>query len=136
MQYEEALRKWGAKKLAQQVRYAIVAHNNTKRYDKRVVIYPEPANPEELIDPESIKIEMNFDEGFACCGGYNPDCYCSFASSPKAEVKIRGIVKSEFKEELPGNIYHWLEYTIDLSDFDFVTVLQEILEVAGDTITK
>lgn len=95
--YQTALRLWGAERLKE--RYG-------DRIDGKI---------------EDITVEFEFREGFECCGGRDPDCYCSLAESPSANVIIRS-----------GYTYN--RY-IDMEDFDFVTTLQEIIAAGGGTIT-
>ena len=106
MQYEDALRLWGATKLASR--------------------YNVPLNE---LDPDLVKIEMIFDEGYQCCGGRDPDCYCSFAESPSADVLItyRGTA---------GPIDRQSAYRISSYDFNFVDILGEIVAAGGGTLTS
>ena len=69
-----------------------------------------------------ITVRMNFDEGYACCGGTNDGCYCSFAESPSADVRISDV--------------NGLYVTIDHDDFDFAKILGEIIEAGGGTVSK
>lgn len=96
MKYEDALRKWGALKLEQ--------------YGSKV-------------DPQTVTVVTNFSEGYPCCGGNNPGCYCSLATSPTATVMVSSY----------GFPY---TYTIDLDEFDFVTFLGEIVDAADGTMTN
>lgn len=91
MPVEMALQLWGQKKLAEH--------------------HPEAA----AFPLEGVTVRFDFDEGFACCGGTDPDCYCSFAESPRADV----VIESGF-----------YIYRIPAEDFDFVAVLTEIVETA------
>jgi len=97
MQYEEALREWGARKL--------------EAYSRKGV----------EVTRSSVDVAMNFNEGYACCGGSDPDCYCSFAESPSADVIITGYSSKGTR----------LTYSICASDFDFASILGEIVEAAG-----
>ena len=90
MQYEEALKRWGAD----------ILHR-----------------PDEWRD---VHVRMNFEEGFACCGGSDPLCYCSFAESPRAEVIITSTTRST---------------RIDLEDFDFAEVLRQIVEIGKGSLS-
>jgi hypothetical protein len=99
MQYEEALKRWGATKLARDHRGEIVV--------------------------DSVMVDMEFNEGYACCGGRDPDCYCSFAESPSANVKITG--RDEFGKHVSETISHY--------EFDFVTILKEIVAAADGEVT-
>lgn len=99
MQFELALKEWGARKLEQ--------------YNRKVEIVRE-----------SVKVDLEFNEGYACCGGTDPDCYCSLAESPSASVEINGV-------NAKGKRYR---YEMDNWDFDFATILGEIVEAGGGTI--
>lgn len=94
MQFEKALKVWGAQRLS---------YGKTK------------------IDPETVQVETHFDEGYACCGGSDPNCYCSYAESPKAYVII---TSGEHRQ------------TIDLEDFDFAEILGEIVRAGNGTLTE
>lgn len=102
MNYEQALRLWGLRRLQAE--------------------YPRARD----FDPESVTVEMQFNEGFACCGGRDPDCYCSYFESPSASVQIRGRSKSE-------RIY---TSSIDAADFNFARILGEIVDVGDGAITN
>lgn len=106
MKYDEALEAWGALKL--------------KEYRTDL----------QGLEFEAVSVSMDFSEGYACCGGRNPDCYCSFAEAPRAEVNIIGYVKEGSKYSDYGAVSR----TIDLADFDFTTVLREICEAAGGAV--
>ena len=64
MNYEEALREWGKRKLA------------SYRVDL------------SQVDPASISVDFDLDPGYSCCGGSNPDCYCSFAEGASLEATV------------------------------------------------
>lgn len=106
MNYEEALKVWGANKLEEWIQ------PSTKSKTSIVL--------------ESVKVDLEFDEGYACCGGRDPDCYCSFAESPSANVEINGV--DDRGERHNRKISHW--------DFDFATILKEIVEAGGGTVTN
>jgi len=93
MKYQEAVRVWGAKRLST---------------DKRHV------------NPDDVMVFMDFDEGFACCGGTQEGCYCSYAYGPSANVVISA-----------GN----LRETINVEDFNFVEVVGEIVKAADGILT-
>lgn len=98
MNYEEALRLWGYKKLEDSL------------YKTESV--------------ENIDVRMNFNQGFNCCGGRDPECYCSMAESPSAEVIISGHTSRN----------RYVQHKIELEDFDFVKILGEIIEAGGGSI--
>lgn len=105
MKYEEALELWGATKLIQ--------HLNPSK----------PTKDHKLLrtsDVTNVKVKLVFNEGYACCGGTDPHCYCSFAESPSANVEISGLVK--------GTHYG---INIDHYSFDFATMIKELVEYAG-----
>jgi hypothetical protein len=94
MQFEQALKVWGAERLS------------TKTHK---------------VDPDTVTVETEFDQGFACCGGSNPGCYCSYAYGPSANVVITA---GKLKE------------TIDIEDFDFAKILGEIVKAGNGTLTE
>lgn len=77
------------------------------------------------VDVDTVKVSMDFYGGYACCGGRNADCYCSQAESPRSSVLV------EAQEEGTGL---WRRYEMDIDDFDFETVLGEILAAADGMI--
>ena len=100
MRYEDALKKWGALRL-------------------------EASGSDLSVQLESVTVGFDFNAGYSCCGGRDPDCYCSFAESPSANVVISG-------ESTKGNM---LQVFISLEDFDFATVLMEIVRAGGGEIS-
>lgn len=102
--YEEALRKWGERKL----------HTSGRG--------PWGAEADSF---DLVTVSTYFNEGYACCGGADPLCYCSFYESPSASVEVRGLGHLEGVQ-----MGEW-QYRINLEDFDFVTFLAEVLE-AGE----
>ena len=109
MRYDEAVKIWGATRLDSNHRNGWGA------------TCKEPS-----IDPATVTVRFDFDEGYACCGGSNPNCYCSFAESPSAEVAIEGHC---------GTCDRQVAYRIDVTDFDFVVVLSEIVDAGNGTLT-
>lgn len=100
MQYEDALRKWGKAKLEEY-------HGGGE------------------IQEATVEVKMEFDEGYACCGGSDPDCYCSLAESPSANVLITG-------NRMTGGL---ARREISHYEFDFVTILKELVTTAEGNIT-
>lgn len=94
MKYEQALKVWGAKRLS---------------------------NSHRTVNPDTVSVTMEFNEGYACCSGRDPDCYCSYAESPSAHVVISS---GKHKEE------------IDVEDFNFVEILGEIVKAADGVLTE
>jgi hypothetical protein len=119
MRYDEALKVWGAKRLndrrAEARALAATSAYFRASYDDRLGMEP--------YDPSTVSVTMNFDKGNPCCGGSNADCYCSQATSPTADVYITGRTFDDCFWSL----------TIDLDDF--ATVLGEICDAAGGTMT-
>jgi hypothetical protein len=104
MQYEDALREWGARKLEASYR----------------------VHKSETVSRPSVVVKFTFNKGYACCGGTDPDCYCSFAESPSAEVVAEGFTTTG-KLVSATILDHW--------DFDFGKVLQELVEAGGGQVT-
>lgn len=102
MQYEDAVKVWGATKL------------HACRF--------EGAAP----NPATVTVRFDFSEGYACCGGSDPNCYCSFAESPKAEIVIEAQCSS-------GK--HGMYATIGANDFDLGRVVRELVEAGEGTIS-
>lgn len=100
MHYDMALKMWGLSKLKPQL----------KQSEKLVL--------------NQIDVGMNFSQGYGCCGGTDPECYCSLAESPSAEVSITAYTNKGRR----------IEHTIDLDCFDFATVLKEIVEAANGNV--
>lgn len=106
MKYEDALKAWGANKIALKYNF-----------------------PQKDINPNTVKVNMEFDEGYNCCGGYDPDCFCSFAESPRAEVVITGVIHYD-------NDYREICASIPIEDFDFATILKELCDIGNGSITS
>src|SRR6266498_1659553 len=94
MKYDAALREWGAQKL------------ESRAYQKN-----------NKIVRTSVKVEMEFKKGYACCNGSDPDCYCSFAESPSADVIVVGLDVKGRKQT----------YSMSHSNFNFSEILREIV---------
>lgn len=101
MKYDEALQEWGKIHLRQSYRNCDLS-------------------------AESVVVRMEFEEGYFCCNGTNPLCYCSFAESPSANVRIEGSCTSY--KNYKTHKAHVLSTCIPAEDFDFVAVLKEICE--------
>lgn len=116
MDYQEALNRWGARKVARRRGLTL-----------------------EAIDLSTVQVQMDFDEGYACCGGKDPNCYCSFAKPPSADVVITANLRTDTPHLLPllGRYKggETVQHTISADDFDFSTVLREILAEADGEIT-
>lgn len=86
--------------------------------------------PEVEFVPATVTVEMDFNEGYACCGGTDPDCYCSFAESPKSDVVVRGQAAKPWSTGpyFPMNgVFTWTE---SAESFDFADMVRELFEVA------
>lgn len=105
MKYEEALQAWGLKQL------------NDHAYNIQA--------GEEVL-PSTVVVGFEFDRGYACCGGRDEGCYCSFERSPSAAVYITGTMANGMEAR----------HTMNIGDFDFATVLAEIVDAADGTVTK
>lgn len=108
MEYDLAVRTWGAKKLTEE---------KEARRQGGLLGYAST-----FTDPAHVEVTFDYDEGNPCCGGRDPDCYCSMATSPRAEVVIRDDAAM-------------VQMTIPADEFDFVEVLREIVEAAGGVVT-
>lgn len=108
MNYDEALKKWGLLRLKESY------------WGREASDWVE----------DSVTVALDFNEGYACCGGYNEGCYCSFAESPSANVVISGYY-------LAGETQCRMSASVEISsyDFDFATILGEICEAADGVVT-
>lgn len=59
-------------------------------YERRVraVVQKKLGSYASVDSADVVTIVENFNEGYACCGGRDPDCYCSFAESASHELRI------------------------------------------------
>ncbi len=88
--YEEAVDRWGRKQL--------------KHYS---------GVQKEIAVEKLITVDFILDEGYSCCGGSDPNCYCSFAESPSCKAKIKyPTVKGGVKEITIS----WLDFAETLRD--------------------
>lgn len=101
MKYDQALKHWGRNRLKYLLR------------------------GKEYINVDDVSVNMMFNEGYVCCNGRDPDCYCSFAESPSAEVVITSW----------NNKGRSLCTRISYDEFDFAEILKEIVESADGVIT-
>lgn len=104
MLYEDALELWGAAKLRE---------SGTLNKD---------------LEFKNVRVEMDFNEGYNCCGGSDPSCYCSFAESPRANVAITGVIVGTHRDG------HIATRDIPADDFDFLDVLGEIVRAGGGNL--
>ncbi|MFE7717547.1 hypothetical protein ACFU44_00725 [Nocardia rhizosphaerihabitans] len=101
--YEKALKLWGTAKLREEHSYG-----HTSRRPKTL-----------KIDPDTVRVDLDFSEGYACCGGTDPHCYCSFAESPSCKVRITG-------RTIDGDS---VSAEIGQYSFDFATMMREMSEI-------
>jgi len=108
--YDRALQLWGVSKL-------------------------QESYPKVTFIPSTVTVEMDFNEGYACCNGTDPLCYCSFAESPRSDVRVTGQAEKRTPRlsdtsYIPSNrVYIWTE---SAEDFDFATMVRELFAVAQE----
>lgn len=102
MKYQEAIKVWGAQKL-------------------------ESAGYEN-VDTESVQVRFDVSEGYACCGGRDPDCYCSYAESPRFDVVIEGVTDYLY---IGTTVRATADYRLDLKDLDFGDLIREVVEAGN-----
>lgn len=88
MKYEEAVKLWAAKRLPDM-------------------------KPDDIAS-----VEFEYDEGYACCGGSDPLCYCSYAESPSFNAVA--YLKSGGRQK----IY------VDSSPWDLDVILRELFAIS------
>lgn len=99
MDYEDALIAWGRNKLSR-------------------------GDEEAASKITDVTVDIDFDEGYSCCGGYNINCYCSLKTPPTAEVVISGRIDGITTTD-----------RIDAEDFNFSRFIREICEAGGGNIS-
>lgn len=57
-------------------------------YDEQIKVWASSRYDLDLATIESVSIDTRFNEGYACCGGADPNCYCSFAESASMYLTI------------------------------------------------
>lgn len=99
-QYEQVLRLWGAQKLKEYY----------DEYD------PHPIS----VVLETVQVGIDFNPGYACCGGRDPDCYCSYAESPSVNVVIhaRSATGERLHYQIPGDAFDFFALMRELSDIE------------------
>lgn len=97
---DEALALWGAAKLNERAKEWGV---------------------EGVGDPSSVTVHFDWSEGYACCGGTDPSCYCSMAESPRASLEISSY-------ETRATV------SLEARDFDFAAILREVIQAGGGLV--
>ena len=105
MKYEDAVAVWGAGKL-----------------------YCPTCRKSGTAELSSVTVYFEMDKGYACCGGSDPNCYCSFAEAPSFDVLI--VAKCGVCNNSK------IAYTQDAEYFNFTEVLGEIVDAGGGSISK
>jgi len=96
-EYEEISRRWALSKLSPLLR--------------------------EKVSEESVTVDFVLDEGYNCCGGTDPNCYCSLATSPQMTAVI---------SYLPRGRSSGAKLSITLNCIDFTETLREILSLRSE----
>lgn len=119
MQYQDALREWGARRL----------EDADQDHNARLVLIgcAGERQPGLVVDRATVTVTFEFDAGYPCCAGTDEDCYCSMAQSPRADVLIKG--------EQAGVGGPVRMTTIPMDDFDFARVLGELVAAADGVVT-
>src|SRR5690606_35478016 len=125
MQYEDALRVWGADRLtAARLERDTYINDLTRRYGSY-----GPANETVTpvqFDPATVEVKFIYDKGIRCCTTPDPLFYCPQATEPVAEVSISGVSMNGDRSYA----------TIQAREFDFAAVLAEIIAAGGGTVTS
>lgn len=116
MKYEDALKLWGAQKLTAMVNDQ-TGYVPRERYQYNTVTQQFDFI-ERTVDPATVKVEMEFDPGYS---------YSEYtAQDPKTDLVISGT----------DNEGDFRRLEIPAKEFDFATVLGEIVAVADGTVTS
>lgn len=78
---------------------------------------------------EGIKVDIEVNPGYNCCGGTDPECYCSLVESARAYVEITAKVVN-------GSSVDTIRCEADPYGSDFSTILREICAVGGGSISS
>jgi len=101
MNSDEALQEWGRRKL--------------------LVVYPGTEYSE-------VEVDVDIDPGYNCCGGSDPDCYCSYAESPSMQIEIVGFYGPEtVRHRMQSHRIETGEY-----NYDFHRLIREIVAVGEE----
>jgi len=65
-------------------------------------------------DWENVLVRFDFSEGFACCGGTDPDCYCSFAESPSFDIAVT-YGRKHWSQDLQYGMTEFLQELFEIS---------------------
>lgn len=60
----------------------------SRPYDEQVKVWAAQRFNVPLDEIDSVAMESVFNEGYACCGGADPNCYCSFAESASMHLSV------------------------------------------------
>lgn len=60
----------------------------TLPYDEQLKVWAAIRYNLILQEIESVALETNYDEGYPCCGGRDPGCYCSLATSASLDLIV------------------------------------------------
>jgi hypothetical protein len=70
----------------------------------------------EIDDWQNVNVDFDIDEGFSCCGGNDPDCYCSYATSPSFEVVVTALGGRMWSESLQYEMHTFLQELFEVSE--------------------
>lgn len=87
-------------------------------YDEQIVKWATKRYCIEQGRVTSVKMTNEYNEGYACCGGTDPNCYCSFAESATMNLKVE-VFQNSTRLEVDR---------IDMMYGDINKIIQEIFE--------
>lgn len=74
------------------------------------------AEKAKIEDWESVSVDFEMDQGYACCGGRDPDCYCSFAESPSFYVEVKVGRKTVYQDSIHYDMADFLKQLFEVAD--------------------
>jgi hypothetical protein len=74
------------------------------------------AEKAKIEDWESVSVDFDWNEGYACCGGSDPDCYCSFAESASFNVVVKVGKKFVYNSDIHYDMGSFLKELFEVAD--------------------
>lgn len=89
-------------------------------YDEQIKVWAAEKYNIPLDEITSVSMVSEFNEGYDCCGGRDPDCYCSLAESASMYLRVMvNRINNPAKVDL-----------IDMRFGDINKMIQEIFEAS------
>lgn len=60
----------------------------SKNYEDQIRVWAAKKYELNINEIAKVDLENNYDEGYSCCGGRDPGCYCSLATSATVDMNV------------------------------------------------